>query len=115
MMNSHVIELFLITLGAAIVNGALGYGFSSITVPLVLLFLTNRVLNPALVLIEVAMNAWVLWVNRSALPHVWRRVLPIVIGLTPGVIVGTLIVSRVNPGYLKLATYFALLPLILFQ
>ena len=30
------------------VNGALGYGFSSITVPLALLFLTNRVLNPAL-------------------------------------------------------------------
>jgi uncharacterized membrane protein YfcA len=42
-------------------------------------------------------------------------VLPIVIGLAPGVIVGTLIVSQVNPGYLKLATYFILLPLILFQ
>ena len=65
-MNSHVLNLFLITLGAAIVNGALGYGFSSITVPLALLFLTNRVLNPALVLIEVALNAWVLWVNRKA-------------------------------------------------
>ena len=57
-MNSHVLELFLITLIAATVNGALGYGFSSITVPLALLFLTNRVLNPALVLIEVALNAW---------------------------------------------------------
>ena len=46
-----------ITFIAAIVNGALGYGFSSITVPLALLFLTNRVLNPALVLIEVVLNA----------------------------------------------------------
>ena len=62
-----------ITLFAAIVNGALGYGFSSITVPLALLFLSNRVLNPALVLIEVALNAYVLWVNRNALPGVWRR------------------------------------------
>src|SRR2546429_8382340 len=115
MMNSHAMELFLITLGAATVNGALGYGFSSITVPLALLFLTNRVLNPALVLIEVALNAWVLWVNRKAFGGVWRRVLPIVIGLVPGVVVGTLIVSRVSPDWLKLATYFTLLPLILFQ
>lgn len=114
-MNSHVLELFLITLGAATVNGALGYGFSSITVPLALLFMTNRVLNPALVLIEVALNAWVLWVNRKAFGGVWRRVLPIVIGLAPGVVVGTLIVSRVSPDWLKLATYFTLLPLILFQ
>src|SRR5678815_487416 len=105
-MNSHVLELFLITLGAATVNGALGYGFSSITVPLALLFLTNRVLNPALVLIEVALNAWVLWVNRQAFGGVWRRVLPIVIGLAPGVIIGTMIVSQVSPGPLKLVTYF---------
>ena len=114
-MSSHTLDLFLITLGAATVNGALGYGFSSITVPLALLFLTNRVLNPALVLIEVALNAWVLWVNRQALGGVRRRVLPIVIGLAPGVIAGTLIVSHVSPDWLKLATYFILLPLILVQ
>ena len=58
-----------ITLFAAIVNGALGYGFSSITVPLALLFLSNRVLNPALVLIEVVLNAYVLWNNREAFAH----------------------------------------------
>ena len=67
-MDSYQIALIAITFGAAIVNGALGYGFSSITVPLALLFLTNRVLNPALVPIEVALNAYVLWVNRAALP-----------------------------------------------
>ncbi len=68
--------LAAITLGAAFVNGALGYGFSSITVPLALLFLSNRTLTPALVLLEVALNSYVLFVNRSALPAVWRRVLP---------------------------------------
>jgi uncharacterized protein len=114
-MYPHFLQLLLITFVAATVNGALGYGFSSITVPLALLFLTNRVLNPALVLIEVALNAWVLWVNRKALGAVWRRVLPIMIGLAPGIVVGTLIVSRVSPDWLKLATYFTLLPLILFQ
>ena len=97
-MDAQHLSLLGITFCAAIVNGALGYGFSSITVPLALLFLTNRVLNPALVPIEVALNAYVLWVNRESLPNVWRRVLPIVIGLLPGVVIGTAIVSQVNPG-----------------
>jgi len=73
------------------------------------------VLNPALVLIEVALNAYVLWVNRDALGLVWRRVVPIIGGLLPGVIAGTLIVSRVSPAWLKLWTYLVLLPLILLQ
>jgi len=104
-----------ITLVAAVVNGALGYGFSSITVPFALLLYTNRVLNPALVLIEVPLNAWVLWVNRSALPGVWRRVVPIIVGLAPGVLVGTLIVTAVQPAWLKFGTFVVLLPLILLQ
>ena len=114
-MEPTQLALVAITLAAAIVNGALGYGFSSITVPLALLFLTNRVLNPALVPIEIALNAYVLWVNRESLPNVWRRVLPIVIGLLPGVAVGTALVSQVNPSWLKFGTFIALLPLILFQ
>lgn len=107
--------LVAITFAAAIVNGGLGYGFSSISVPLALLFLTNRALNPALVLIELALNAYVLWVNRAALPGVWRRVRPVVVGLVPGVVAGTLIVAQVHPGWLKLGTYAMLLPLILAQ
>ena len=114
-MSAHVVELIAITLFAAVVNGGLGYGFSSITVPLALLFLTNRVLNPALVLIEVVLNAWVLWVNRDALGIIWKRMLPIVIGLLPGVAVGTMIVTNISPAWLKLTTYLLLLPLILFQ
>src|ERR1043166_2162193 len=114
-MSAPVLELIAITLFAAIVNGGLGYGFSSITVPLALLFLTNRVLNPALVLIEVLLNAWVLFVNRDALGVIWKRMLPIVIGLLPGVIVGTVIVTNVSAAWLKLGTYLILLPLILFQ
>src|ERR1700681_2877515 len=114
-MSPHVAALIAITLFAAVINGGLGYGFSSITVPLALLFLSNRALNPALVLIEVALNAYVLWVNRDALALVWRRVMPIVIGLAPGVILGTVVVSRVSPSWLKLWTYLVLLPLILLQ
>jgi len=115
MTDSYALALAAITLLAAIVNGALGYGFSSITVPIALLFLANRVLNPALVLIEVVLNAYVLWNNREAFGTVWRRVTPMVIGLVPGVIVGTAIVSQVHPGWLRFGTFIVLLPLILLQ
>jgi uncharacterized membrane protein YfcA len=73
------------------------------------------VLNPALVLIEVALNAWVLWVNRASLGLVWRRMTPIIVGLVPGVALGTMIVTQVSPAWLKLITYLVLLPLILTQ
>ncbi len=114
-MSSHVSELAVITLIAAVVNGALGYGFSSITVPLALFFVSNRVLNPALVLVEVALNGYVLWVNRDALPQVRRRMLPVAGGLIPGIAVGTLALAQIRPDWLKLWTFALLLPLILLQ
>ena len=114
-MEPNAIALVGITLLAATVNGALGYGFSSITVPVALLFLTNRVLNPALVPIEVALNAYVLWVNRRSLANVWRRTLPIVVALGPGIAIGTMLVSLLNSDWLKFITYVTLLPLILLQ
>ena len=114
-MDGQMLALAGITLLAAFVNGALGYGFSSITVPVALLFLSNRVLNPALVLIEVVLNAYVLLNNRDALPNVWRRLLTMIVGLVPGIVVGTMLVSQVNPGWLRFWTFLTLLPLILLQ
>ena len=114
-MNEQMLWLATITLLAATVNGALGYGFSSITVPLALLFLSNRVLNPALIIIEVPLNAYVLWVNRASLGAVWRRVAPMIVGLVPGVLAGTFMLSSVSPDWLKFGTYLVLLPLILLQ
>src|SRR5947208_312728 len=114
-MPGQALAVVAITLGAAIVNGALGYGFSSITVPLALLLLPNRTLNPALVLLEIPLNASVLWANRAAIPPVWRRLLPILIGLLPGILAGTFVVSRASPPWLKLGTLAALLPLTLLQ
>lgn len=114
-MEPGFLALIVITLVAAFVNGALGYGFSSITVPVGLLFFSNRVLNPALVLIEVFLNLYVLFINRAAIPSVWKRVLPILIGLAPGVAIGSFLLASIHPGWLKFATYALLLPLILVQ
>lgn len=114
-MEPGIVALALITLLAAFVNGALGYGFSSLTVPVGLLFFANRVLNPALVLIEVFINLYVLFINRASVPAVWKRVYPILIGLLPGVALGSYLLASIHPGWLKLATYAFLLPLILIQ
>ncbi len=110
-----VIVLLGITLFAAFVNGALGYGFSSLTVPVALLFYTNRILNPALVVIEVFINIFVLFMNRDSVPAVWKRVYPILIGLLPGIAVGSYLLASLHPGWIKFVTYTVLLPLILVQ
>ncbi len=114
-LDTALIVLGGIALFAAFVNGAIGYGFSSLTVPLALVFYTNRILNPAVVLIEVFLNLYVLFINRASIPTVWRRVLPILIGLAPGVAIGSYLLASIHPGWLKLATYSLLLPLILIQ
>lgn len=110
-----LIVLVLITFVAATVNGALGYGFSSITVPVALLFYTNRILNPALVLVELVINSYVLFINRKSIPNIWWRVAPILIGLVIGIGIGSYILFLVQPAWIKFVTYFFLLPLILLQ
>ena len=114
-MDHGALALIGITFFAAFVNGALGYGFSSLTVPVALLFHAGRVLNPALVLIEVFINLYVLFINRASVRAVWRRVYPILIGLAPGVALGSYVLASIHPGWLKFATYALLLPLILVQ
>ena len=113
--DTSVLVLLGITLFAAFVNGALGYGFSSLTVPVALLFYTNRILNPALVLIEVFINIFVLFMNRDSIAAVWKRVYPIIIGLLPGIAAGSYLLASLHPGWIKFVTYTVLLPLILVQ
>src|SRR5438309_2355579 len=114
-LETAVIALAAIALFAAFVNGAIGYGFSSLTVPIALVFYTNRVLNPAVVIIEVLLNFYVLFINRDGIPSVWKRVMPILIGLLPGIALGSLVIASLQPSWVKFATYVAILPLILIQ
>src|SRR5215472_4386010 len=114
-LDTAVIVLAGIALFAAFVNGALGYGFSSLSVPVALVFYTNRVLNPAVVVIEVFINLYVLFINLSGVRAVWKRVIPILIGLLPGIAVGALLLASIQPGWIKFGTYTAILPLILLQ
>ena len=114
-LDTALVVVTGVALFAAFVNGALGYGFSSLTVPLALVFYTNRLLNPAVVLIEVLINFYVLVDQPPGVPAVWRRVLPILIGLLPGIGLGALLLTSLQPGWVKLVTYVVILPLILVQ
>jgi uncharacterized membrane protein YfcA len=110
-----VIALAGIVFFAAFVNGALGYGFSSLTVPIALVFYTNRILNPAIVVVEVAINLYVLIINLGAVPAVWKRVFPILVGLLPGIALGAFVLASLQAGWIKFGTYAVILPLILVQ
>src|SRR5260370_34801281 len=114
-LDTAMIVLVGIALFASFVNGALGYGFSSLTVPLALVFYSNRILNPAVVLVEVFINIYVLLINLKGVPSVWRRVFPILVGLLPGIGIGALGLPSLHPGWIKFATYAVILPLILLQ
>src|SRR5215468_6813525 len=114
-LDTAVMVVAGITLLAAFVNGALGYGFSSLTVPVALVFYANRILNPAVVVVEVIINLYVLFINLSGVPAVWKRVFPILIGLLPGIGVGAFVLASLQPGWIKFGTYTVILPLILVQ
>ncbi len=114
-MGHDVAALFMIALFAAIVNGALGYGFSSLTVPLALICFSNKILSPALVIVELAINFWMVVLSRGSLAAARRRAIPILVGLISGIVIGSCLLNCVNPDVLKFSTYVVLLPLILTQ
>lgn len=115
MTIAALLLLALTSFGAASVNGALGYGYSSISVPIALFVTAGRILNPALVIIEVAINMYSLWWNRSAAARVVGRVMPLIVGLVPGVIAGAFLLDHLEPSDIKLGAFVFLLPLIMIQ
>jgi len=115
MSEAGLLVLALTSVGAATVNGALGYGYASITVPIALFVVAGRVLNPALVIVEVAINVYALWWHRRAVGRVAHRTAPLVAGLVPGVVAGAVLLAVVRPSDVRLVAFTVLLPLILLQ
>jgi hypothetical protein len=104
-----------VALVAAIVNGAIGYGFSTLVVPVALLFYPSSVLNPGIVLAEIALNLLSLFINRKAVPQIFRRILPMMVASLPGIVIGVTLLKNVSPSALRFGTYLVLLPLVLLQ
>ncbi len=116
-LSLGVIVFFaVLSLVASIVNGGLGYGYSSISTPLAILVFVNKVINPAYVLLEAVLNTFMLAVSgRKNVAATYRRTLPVIIALVPGVIAGSLILNIVAPIWIRFTVYAVILPLILLQ
>lgn len=100
---------------AAGVNGAVGYGFSSILTPIALFWYSNKVLNPAIVLVEVVVNALLVFRERRAVRATFARARPVMATLAPGVLLGTIGLTYLAVNDVKLIVYVVLLPLAALQ
>jgi uncharacterized protein len=107
--------LAILAFGAAIVNGAVGYGFSSTVTPIAILWYSNKVLNPALVIVEVVVNVALLTRERKHISATWSRARPVVLTLLPGIILGTLGLAYLAVNDVKVVVYVVLLPLVCLQ
>lgn len=114
-MDWSSIWLAVVALGAATINGAIGYGFSSIVTPIALLWFSNKVLNPSLVIVELVVNVSLLYRERAYIPATSVRALPVVKTLLPGVLLGTAGLTYLAVNDVKLVVYLVLLPLVVVQ
>ncbi|MFY9716727.1 MAG: sulfite exporter TauE/SafE family protein [Thermoplasmata archaeon] len=114
-MDWSSIWLAIVALGASLINGAIGYGFSSILTPIALLWFSNQVLNPAVVSVELVVNITLLFRERAYIPVTKSRAMPVISTLLPGVVLGALGLSYLAVNDVKFAVYIVLLPMVLVQ
>ncbi|ABL88664.1 protein of unknown function DUF81 [Pyrobaculum islandicum DSM 4184] len=97
---------------ASVVNGGLGYGYSSVLVPLLLLVVPAASVVPYVNLVECFLNPYVLWSNRGFLPGgVWGVAWRMLVGLVPGVLVGGLLLGVLDGRVVRGVVYGVLIPL----
>jgi uncharacterized membrane protein YfcA len=109
---------FFLALGAAVTNGAVGYGFPAIVTPVGLLFLSPLVLLPAVVAADVVVNAILLYRERAFIASTRGRAASVIYGLLPGIVIGTVALALIGssaPNAIKLIVYGLLLPLCIIQ
>jgi uncharacterized protein len=114
-MDLSSIWLAIVALGAATINGAIGYGFSTIVTPIALLWFSNKVLNPAVVTVELLVNVALLFRERAFIGATKGRAMPVVATLLPGVLLGALGLSYLAVNDVKVVVYLVLLPMVVVQ
>jgi uncharacterized membrane protein YfcA len=114
-LSPTTIQLAILSFVASIINGAVGYGFSSVVTPIALFWTTNKILNPALVLVELLVNVTLLVRERRFIRGTYTRTLPVIYGLLPGVIVGSLGLVLISAISVRIVVYALILPLTVLQ
>ena len=93
-----------VVFAAAVLNGVLGHGFSTVCVPLALAMVVPRVLNPVLVLLGLALNAASVVACRQWLPRVRGRLGGMALAMAPGILLGSAGLLWGRTGWVRLGT-----------
>jgi uncharacterized membrane protein YfcA len=102
-----------VVLLAAVLNGMLGYGFSSLCAPLALSLAGPKVANPVLVLLGLALNLSSLLACRTGLARVQGRLRWMAVALLPGIFLGGALLGRLRSGPVRVGTCVLLLVFLL--
>jgi len=93
------IYIFIVQFLSFIIKGLVGFGNPLLSNPLMAMKLDNKVITPANLLLDMPINAWIVWKNRKSFSA--KKTLPILILIMIGVIPGTLFLKMGSPWVIK--------------
>lgn len=91
---------FIIFLLGSFIQGLTGFGSALIAIPLLVTFLDIRIAVPLSVLNGLVITAFLSLHLRSHLD--WRKIMPLLLGCLPGIMVGTLFLKKINEPLFKI-------------
>jgi len=99
-LSSHSYSIILIFLLAGFVQGVSGFGSALVAMPFLLLFLDAKIAVPLCILNSLVIT---LYLSLQLRKHVdWRKILPLLIGCTPGIYVGSRFLKESDSDLIKL-------------
>ncbi len=105
--QSNIVLIVIIVFAAAFTQGVAGFGNALVAVPLLAFFLPIHTIVPLTILCGLIITfflSWRLW------PHIdIKKILPLIIGCTPGVLVGSLLLKNLPQDTLRTFLAFLLL------
>ncbi|VBB08216.1 sulfite exporter taue/safe [Lucifera butyrica] len=99
MTVSLAVYLFIIQFLSFIIKGLAGFGNPLLSNPLMAMRLDNKVITPANLILDMLVNAYIVWKNRKAFEL--KIALPVAVWIMLGVIPGTLFLKLGSPWVIK--------------
>ncbi|MDF3000265.1 MAG: hypothetical protein K0Q48_384 [Bacillota bacterium] len=99
--STYFIAIFLIYFASFFVKGIAGFGDPLILNPMLSMFLDNKQISPANLLLSVPINAYMAWSNRKY--FALRKIIPVAVFLVLGIIPGTMMLKYATSWLLKIS------------
>lgn len=93
------IYIFIVQLVSFMIKGLVGFGNPLLSTPLMAMYLNNSIITPANLLLDMPVNAWIVWKNRKKFSL--KKTLPVLVLVMIGVIPGTLFLKLGSPWVIK--------------